>query len=669
MRFITCVIFQLFLFFSFGVADNDSALPPGDNHPPTIFERVNDAGVAEDFDDAPYIFVLDSIVNRINQQGVAFTDKYMLYKILTDEGCNSRSVLTWHYEPLSSMVEVRQVRIIRGDSAIDVPLDGLRDLPAPQSGIFWGDRIKMLQLPRLNVNDGIEVNIFRKGYSYALLDNDENDDGRYIPPMPGQYFDIVLFEAEAPIVEKKYVLKMPAGKRIHSQVYNGSMYSSITYNQDTTTYAWWMEDIKAPPQERYSADATDIAPKVVIATVESWEAKSRWFFDVNENQFQYTDAIKAKVDEIFAKANVTNGSEEQKAFELVHWVAQNIRYSGQTMGEGEGFTLHSGEMIFEQRSGVCKDIAGMLVTMMRAAGMDSHAAMTMAGSRIEKVPADQFNHCVVALKKSDGSFVMYDPTWVPFDNDIWSLFEAEQDYLIGSLEGHGLNRIRYSPPEESPMKVINTARLLPDGTIEGSMEFHADGAMDYYMRGLKAWYPIREQDDNLARLFSKISNRVEILDYTHGNVYDFHTPMWWKINYRIPQYAMPVENGLEFKSPLLMITMNNRFIFRGGGYDWPEERETEIFQYATQLLDGKETIDLPKGYSIKDAKDSEEVDETYAYFKADSEARKGKLEVNEIAKLKRRQVPVDGYPGFYKAMKEGKDFSETVFRAEKGGAK
>jgi hypothetical protein len=669
MQFTTCVISLLFLFFSFGIADDNSSLPPGDNHPPTIFERVNDAGEAEDFDDAPYIFVLDSIVNRINQQGVAFTDKYMLYKILTDEGCNSRSALTWHYEPLSSMVEVRQVRIIRGDSAIDVPLDGLRDLPAPQSGIFWGDRIIILQLPRLNVNDGIEVNIFRKGYSYALLDDNEDDDGRYIPPMPGQYFDIVLFKAEAPMVEKKYVLKMPADKRIHSQVYNGTMYSSITYNQDTTTYAWWMEDVEAQSHERFSADATDIAPKVVIATVESWEAKSRWFFDVNESQFEYTAAIKSKVDEIFENAGVTDGAEEQKAFELVHWVAQNIRYSGQTMGEGEGFTLHSGEMIFEQRSGVCKDIAGMLVTMMRAAGMDSYAAMTMAGSRIEKVPADQFNHCVVALKKSDGSFVMYDPTWVPFDNDIWSLFETEQHYLIGSPQGEGLNRIRYSPPEESPMKVINTAKLLLDGTIEGTMEFHADGAMDYYLRGLKAWFAIREQDNMLAMLFSKISNRVEILDYTHGDIYDFHTPMWWKIDYRIPQYAMPVDNGLEFKSPLLMITMNNRFLFRGGGYDWPEERETEIFQYATQLLDGKEVIDLPKGYSIKDAKDSEEIDETYAYFKAGSEAKKGKLEVNEIAKIKRRQVPVDGYPGFYKAMKEGKDFSETVFRAEKGGSK
>lgn len=53
------------------------------------------------------------------------------------------------------------------------------------------------------------------------------------------------------------------------------------------------------------------------------------------------------------------------------------------MGTGEGYTLHKGTMIFRDRSGVCKDKAGMLITMLRAAGFESYPAMTMAGSRID----------------------------------------------------------------------------------------------------------------------------------------------------------------------------------------------------------------------------------------------------------------------------------------------
>jgi hypothetical protein len=134
-------------------ASGSSQLPPGESAPPTAFERVKRAGKASDFDDAPYVFVLDSTVNRVNEDGIAFTDSYILYKTLTEEGCRDLAVLSWHYEPMSSYVEIRSVAVIRGDSMISVPLEPIKDLPAPQHMIYWSDRIKLLQLPRLQVGD------------------------------------------------------------------------------------------------------------------------------------------------------------------------------------------------------------------------------------------------------------------------------------------------------------------------------------------------------------------------------------------------------------------------------------------------------------------------------------------------------------------------------------
>lgn len=645
------------------------SLPPGDNPPPTVFDRIKNAGNAADFDSAAYAIVVDSSVNRVNDLGITYTDSYILYKALTDDGCKKLAVQTWHYEPLTNYVEIHEVNIIRGEKSIPVSVDEIIDLPAPQRGIFWGDRNKSLQLPRLLAGDGIEIKTYRKGYSYALLDpkTSEPDDENYIPPMRGQYFDIVLFEATVPIVEKKYILKLPADKRLHSQVYNGPMYTSTSYNADTTTYSWWTKDMPAWEPQQYRPDDTDIITKVVLATVESWEAKSRWFFDVNEPQFEYTDAIKAKVDEIFAKAGVAKGTEEEKAFELVHWVAQNIRYSGQTMGKGEGYTLHSGAMIFEQRSGVCKDIAGMLITMMRAAGLDSYGAMTMAGSRIEEIPADQFNHCVVALKKNDGSFEMYDPTWVPFQKDVWSKYESEQHYLIGNPEGESLNRIRYSPPEESSMRITNTARIFKDCSLEGTLELSGNGTRDSRLRGMLNRGRLADLNNYLAGHLHYVSDRIEIISYEHGDLLDFHKNMWWKIKYRIPEYALLTDNGYEFKSPLVEYANEVQLYY--GTIDWPKERRDDLFFYSTRLIDGNETIKLPKGFKVEKPKNSKKIDDTYAYFKGESKMSKDKLITKFTAKINRRQVPSEGYADFCRAMKEAKKFSKTVFRAEKGGKK
>ncbi|MDO9170378.1 MAG: DUF3857 and transglutaminase domain-containing protein [bacterium] len=648
----------------------DTPLPPGDRPPPTAFTRLEDAGDAEAHPGADLVVVFEETVNRVAPSGVTEVDGYRLTKVLTPAGCRDRSVLTWRYDPQSSRVEVREVSVLRDGERLPVDVAAVRDLPAPQSAIYWSDRIMLLQLPRLRPGDGIEVRTLRKGFTYALLgsDDDADDDARFVPPMPGEYFDIVLFAEDAPILEKRYVLSLPAGKRLHAEVHNGALFSSVTYDAERTEHAWWGRDLPALVHETRQPAASDFAPKVVMATVADWESKSRWFFDVNRGQFDATPEIRAKVDAILAAAGLTGAAPERKAEALLHWVAQNIRYSGQTMGPGEGFILHSGAMVFEQRSGVCKDIAGMLVTMLRAAGLDAQAAMTMAGSRIEDVPADQFNHCVTALRLPDGSFRMYDPTWVPYDNSIWSYSETEQHYLVGSPEGSTLDRIAYSPPSDSPLHAVHRATLAADGTLTGEFELTGRGVMDGRLRGLA-----NARRDELAAVFARalaaVSPRVEGVRVTHRRTDDFGGDMRITVAYRIPRYALPVDGGLEFRSPLMQLTLHDGTLFRAGATAWEDERATDVLLYFTQLLDGQETIRLPRGWRAADAEQPDAVDETYAAFSGASRLDGSDLVITQRFESRRRQVPPDGYPGFKKAVDAARAWGDRVFRAEKGGAR
>jgi len=646
---------------------DDNTLPPGEKPPPDLFSRLREAGTAADHKGADYVIVYDHAVNRVKPSGVTYINKYDIYKILTPEGCRDRSVLRWNYDPQSSYVKVREVNIVRNGSRIPVDISRVRDLPAPQHMIYWRNRIKTLQLPRLRVNDGIEINTFRKGFTYALLDgNDEPGDERYIPPMPGEYFDIVLFSGAAPTMEKNYTLILPPGKKLHSKIYNQPLYSSTSYSGDTTRYEWFGYDLPPRIHEPRQPGARDIYPKVVMATVKDWESKSRWFFDVNRDQFEVTEPIRDKVREIFREKDIEDASEARKAKALLHWTAQNIRYSGQTMGEGEGFTLHSGTMIFDQRSGVCKDIAGMLITMMRAAGMDSYAAMTMAGSRIEEVPADQFNHSVCALRKEDGRFVMYDPTWVGYNNSIWSLLEAEQDYLVGTPRGETLSRIPYSPPSESPLIIEHQAELHRDGTLEGEFTLSASGAADGSLRDIVSRGQKRELDHTFAELLAPVSNRIEEIEYEYPAPDDFSTDMWIRISYRIPRFALPVDQGLEFKSPVARLVMNNGRLSRAAGTRWGKTRKTDILLYSTQLLKGKEVIKLPRGYRLNKPPSTGKIDETYAFFQGTSRSENSKIIIEEHMEVKRRQIPPEGYPGFKKALDGMREWGDRVFRVEKG---
>ena len=206
-----------------------------------------------------------------------------------------------------------------------------------------------------------------------------------------------------------------------------------------------MNDMVPFAKEPNMVDLFDAAPKLMMSSTPQWKDKSLWFNKVNEDYGSFAPLPEAqkKVDELVKGKN----TEMEKIAVLTHWVADNIRYSGISMGKGEGFTLHNTKMNYTDRCGVCKDIAGTLISFLRMAGFEAYPAMTMAGSRVESIPADHFNHCVAVVKLSNGTYMPLDPTWVPFCRELWSSAEQQQNYLPGVPEGSDLCITRFHLPK------------------------------------------------------------------------------------------------------------------------------------------------------------------------------------------------------------------------------
>ncbi|MBN2345405.1 MAG: DUF3857 and transglutaminase domain-containing protein, partial [Candidatus Aminicenantes bacterium] len=379
------LIFTLWLAFLPALAQDD------------LHKQLAAAGTAEDFPGAHYLLVFDRTEVRVEDSGLSHVDKETLYKVLDAEGAKELRSLTFGYDPLSAFVKVKGMKVLRAGGASEaVLLSALRDYPAPARAIYWGAREIVAPAGRLEPGDGVWVKTYQKGFTYALLADEDQDDDRYIPPMKGHFYDIVPFYSQVPVRRKSYRVLMPASKKLQFEMYNGQARHYVHLLGEQTEYFWEVTDIPAFRREADMVHPSDVAPKLLLSTSPDWKAKSLWFHKVNEDygSFEFDEEIKAKTDEI------VRGSRDdwEKISRLTHWVAEEIRYSGISMGPGEGYTLHKGTMTFRDRCGVCKDKAGMLVTMLRAAGFESYPAMTMAGSRIDRIPADQFNHSVTLVK-------------------------------------------------------------------------------------------------------------------------------------------------------------------------------------------------------------------------------------------------------------------------------
>ncbi len=636
----------------------------------TIARLIAAAGSGEDYPDADIVVVFDRTEVEVEESGLSHVHTHVVTKILTDDGARDQAFRRFDYDPASQLIEVRAVRVHRTNGVVeDIDLDGLVDVSAPAHAIYWGARMQSLNLPRLEIGDAVEIATYKKGFVIAYLGADQGDDdeSRYIPPMRGHFYDVIQFQRGVPMKEKRYTLRTPLDKPVQYSVYNGDVASSLTFDDAFFSYTFWKNDCEPWQREWRSSGVSDYVPKVVLATVKDWPEKSRWFFEANDDQFEATPEILAQVDEIIDGLD----TDDEKISAINHWVANEIRYCGLNMGAGEGYTLHPGWMIFNERSGVCKDIAGMTITMLRGAGYEVYPAMTMAGSRVDRIPADQFNHCVAALRLPDGNFRMLDPTWIPLAMPDWSRAEGEQNYVIGTPEGEDLMVTRAFSAEENKIDLRVRGRIEEDGTLTGTIRMNGLGQGDTRLRRSIGTTARQQIEPRLIRWLAGLAPGAQLVRYEAGDYFDFSRPMPLEVEFRIPGYAAVGERTASWRpvAPQLVFA-NYAGIFRFAGDNLPDERETPALIWYAMRVNIDEEIELPRGYRALPPEDSwhEGEQDDLAYCRLDLDPDGRRLKIDGAVRVARRTIDVEHWPEFYAAIEKLKDFSATRLVATRKGA-
>ncbi|MFO7827528.1 MAG: DUF3857 and transglutaminase domain-containing protein [Bacteroidales bacterium] len=622
------------------------------------FDLIKKAGTSKDYPNADYLVVLDETSVDVQESGLSYNDIHKIIKVLTPQGAKRLNHLVFDYDPLSAFIEIKEVKIYRKNGSVEIlGKERIYDYPAPARAIYWGARQKMVDIGRLEPGDGIEVTMFKKGFTYALLyDNTQPDDSKYIPPMRGQFYDIIEFWNNQPVLKKVYEVKVPNTKELHYKFFHGEVNTFIHNRGEKTLYQFTKENIMPLKREPGMVALSDVAPKLLMTTTADWEDKSMWFYNVNEDfgSFESTPEIDKKVDEILKDAK----TEMDSISLLNHWVADNIRYSGISMGEGEGYTLHTGDMTFTDRCGVCKDKAGMLITMLRAAGFESYAAMTMAGSRIEDIPADQFNHSVTVVKRRNGEYMLLDPTWVPFVREEWSSAEQQQNYLMGLPKGADLMITDISDPENHPLKISGITSILADGTLEGSIHVTADGQSDAALRGMFTRNFKTNWDKALEYELRTISKDMEIIEMSYSDPYGhMEGPINISFKFRIPDYAVITENEIIF-TPIVATNIFKRAQAHLYTNTSAEEKEYPFRDRCSRLVELTEVITLPAFKEAEYITDRQDIDGPAAAFNGKYTLEDNQLKLSEIIKIKKRVFEADEWHNYKSVVEAQQKFAD-----------
>ena len=514
-----------------------------------IYEDVT----TERYPDADAVLV-DSVATVAYQaDGSYVSDDEHQIKILTEKGRVSESEIEIAFNRRYGTAAITGVSVVGADGAeravdVSATTKETTDNASASENIFDPQARKIVcTVPGLKVGDVLKYTTHREN----LRSRVEN-----------QFADIGVLEWSVPIVRSVVTFIAPKERPLVNRTVRHPL-GNVDYREETLSdgrlsYTWTARNSPQAFAEPNTPPFYTQVQHVRVSTAKDWPTLSKWYWELCVPHLGKTTAgITNKVEEILA---TTEAAELPRIEALFKWVSQEIRYMGLTMEDtSPGYAPHDVAITFDNRYGVCRDKAALLVAMLRIAGIEAYPVLIHAGAKMDdEVPQPYFNHAIVAVRapeslaaNADG-FILMDPT-NESSRDLMPAYLSDRSYLVATPYGEGLHVSQVPTAEANKVAIASEGTLAKDGSVllQSTVEFL--GYNDTIYRGVF----LRQKPDDRRQMFERLMRNAaagaELLDLTiePDDLQDTTRPLVARFLVKMPETLVRGETRDEFVAPLL----------------------------------------------------------------------------------------------------------------------
>ncbi len=311
------------------------------------------------------------------------------------------------------------------------------------------------------------------------------------PRMKGTWADHNALEYTAPILSTVVTVDQPDANPVRHAVLRNPCGNTVIRAADVplgkgrTLLRWTARDVPQAFPEPNMPPLSRCVQGLWLSTAEDWPSVSRWYWRLCEPHIAATTPAMTNLVRDLTK---DCASRDAKVRVLFKFVSQEIRYMGLTLeDDAPGYEPHDVNVTFDNRYGVCRDKAALLVALFRIAGIPAYPVLIHAGAKMDPdVPIPYFNHAVVAVEATSGessisNLQLMDPT-DESSRDLLPSYLSDKSYLTATPNGDILRTSPVKPVSENMMRVDSTGTLSPEGAILLTTRFAFDGINDTALR-------------------------------------------------------------------------------------------------------------------------------------------------------------------------------------------
>ncbi len=535
------------------------------------------------YPDADAVLVDNDVRTLYRADGTSHTVDQDAIKVLTEKGKRRFRTAELSFTLPYSTVEVVRAVLLKPDGTrheVDVEAHSrvMVDRSQMAKNIFNPNRkIYQVGVPGVEVGDVIAMYSFRDTVKARV---------------PDTWSDYLLFEYDVPIRALDLEVRGPAERPLVHTVLRDEVPGTVATDQwregSTNVYRWEVRDVPRMFPEPDMPPLYSVVQRLLVSTIPAWEEISRWYWELSAPRLaSVTPAMKTAV------SNLTAGVQDrqQTIRRLFRFVSQDIRYMGiTTEEEAPGYEPHDVHVTFENRYGVCRDKAALLVSMLRLAGLDAYPVLIHNGPlKDPEVPQPFFNHAVVAVAEPAGGYQLMDPT-DENTKDLLPAYLAHQSYLVAHPEGERLRVSPVPPATQNLVRIDSRASVDEDGTLDLHSTVRFEGVNDSAYRGFFA----RRKPEERRRFFETLGQKriggasLQSFQLAPADIRNTEEPLTATLHFRAPNYRVD-GSRMSFLSPPWLGTSVGYVNFLIGRTGLPERR----YPLRTDIACGvEETLEM-----------------------------------------------------------------------------
>jgi hypothetical protein len=368
-------------------------------------------------------------------------------------------------------------------------------------------------------------------------------------------------------------------------------------------YEWSSTDLPARKDEDDSPSLRYFTPHIIcyVKSYETKKGKVNVLSNLDDLYSWYNTFVKdlnkessPELTSIVGKIKASSATELDIVRNVFYWVQENIQYIAFEQGM-RGFIPHNGSYICEKRYGDCKDMANLIVNMLKLANVKAYH--TWIGTRdlpykYTKVPTPLVdNHMIATYISPDRQYYFLDATSDHTPFGLPSSMIQGKEALIGLDEMHYEVKTIPEIAKEKNVMVDSVSIRLDGNQIVGS----GSSSLGGYSKVFGGYALDRaEQDDikrSVTRLIGKGSNKFYLDNYVLSDVNDRDRRTVIDYSFRIGDYFQKIGDELYVNLNLNKEHYND--FINLASRESPKERD-----YKYEKLEYCE-LTIPDGYTVE----------------------------------------------------------------------